>query len=340
VINLRWNESEPDRPDSSARGGFEQQLHDVSMNLGRQSERVRDLETARLFYETAIRAQPESAAAWYNYGDVLLAMDRFEEAVPALSRAVELAPNTALYRYDLGLAYYQLGQYQNARRQLAPVVLEDPNLIRASSELIPSAMINLALTEDRLRAPLRGAGILRPALKHATKVIYNLGRLYLRGGKPNAAIPFFEACVALHPEDEPSVHGLGSALLDVGRHADAIPHLQRATRLDPACENARYDLGVCYAALKKHRSARTCFRKTLQLKPGHFWSYYGLACLDALENRPAAAFRNLEKSVACGFNQPNHIRRDADLKSLRVDPRWKRVLKSVPGRAEGGKDEG
>ncbi|MDZ4199023.1 MAG: tetratricopeptide repeat protein, partial [Kiritimatiellia bacterium] len=235
----------------------------------------------------------------------------------------------ALYRYDLGLAYARLGQHQKARRALASVVLEDPHLVRASSHLIPSAMVQLALTEGRLGSPLRGAGILQPALKPSIQVIYHLGRLSLQGDDPKTAIPLFEACVALQPEDEPSVHGLGTALLSAGRHAEALPHLRRAVRLDPACENAHYDLGVCFAALQKHRTARSCFKKALRLNPRHEGCHYGLACLDALENRPDAAFRNLEKSIAFGFGKPEYIRRDTDFRSLQKDRRWKPLLTGI-----------
>ncbi len=66
-----------------------------------RAERSGALPLALDLYEAAVRHKPNSALAWYNLGDALLALKRFEEAVIALRKAVELSPKTTLFHYDL-----------------------------------------------------------------------------------------------------------------------------------------------------------------------------------------------------------------------------------------------
>jgi tetratricopeptide (TPR) repeat protein len=75
-------------------GGVILELHDFLLDLGVQAERHRELQSARELYANAVSAQPDSALAWYNCGDVLLALKRYEEAIPPLSKAVELSSRT------------------------------------------------------------------------------------------------------------------------------------------------------------------------------------------------------------------------------------------------------
>ena len=56
------------------------------------------------------------------------------------------------------------------------------------------------------------------------------------------------------------------------------------------------------------------------------------SCLDALEQKPAAAFRNLYKSIECGFKDVDCLRRDSDFQNIHGDPRWKVVIACVSSR--------
>jgi hypothetical protein len=51
--------------------------------------------------------------------------------------------------------------------------------------------------------------------------------------------------------------------------------------------------------------------------------------LDALERKRDAAFQNLEKAMAVGFQDLSYLRRDTDLRGLRQDARWKPMLKRL-----------
>ena len=231
--------------------------------------------------------------------------------------------------YDLGLALFNLNRHQEASQECAGIVANDPELKRASSVLGLAALTNLALTQDSLGRSDEASQTLRPALKTAIGILYNLGRFSLRAKRAVEAINFLQAAALLAPDSEDIVHGVGHALLDLKRESEAVPFLVKSTKLNPCCTDAWYDLGLSLSRLRQRKKARLCFIKTLRLDPKHAAAYYDLACLDALERKRTAAFQNLEKAVAFGFQDIRHLRRDADLRSLRRDTRWKPILAKI-----------
>jgi Flp pilus assembly protein TadD len=208
-------------------------------------------------------------------------------------------------------------------------------LVRASSDLVVQSLTNLALSQDCMGKPEDGANALAPALRKAINILYNLGFLNLRAERPAEAVAPLQAAAILAPDSEDIVHGLGHALMELKRESEAAPVLLRATKLNPRCTYAWYDLGVTLARLNQRKKARACFLKAIRLDPKYAWAYYDLACLDALEDKPKAAFDNLENAVARGFRDVKHLRRDADFRSLRKDARWKAIVKRITDLAKG-----
>lgn len=53
---------------------------------------------------------------------------------------------------------------------------------------------------------------------------------------------------------------------------------------------------------------------------------YNAACVTALAGDKETAFQLLNKVIAAGFRNTDHLKRDSDLKSLHDDPRWTKVV--------------
>jgi len=65
------------------------------------------------------------------------------------------------------------------------------------------------------------------------------------------------------------------------------------------------------------------------LNPKFAWAHYDLACLDVLEGKPGAAFRNLNRAIDCGFKDASYLLQDSDFQSIREDSRWKMILDRI-----------
>lgn len=68
-------------------------------------------------YAQAFVADPESSAAWNNYGNVLRECGQPARAIPFLQHAIVLDPNSATAQFNLAVAYLQMGNYQDGWRQ-------------------------------------------------------------------------------------------------------------------------------------------------------------------------------------------------------------------------------
>jgi hypothetical protein len=67
-------------------------------------------------------------------------------------------------------------------------------------------------------------------------------------------------------------------------------------------------------------------RQMVQEAPFYPHSYYNLACLMAIKGQTNEAFAFLDDAIAKGYNNPEHLRNDADLAALRADERFAKVI--------------
>jgi len=70
-------------------------------------------------------------------------------------------------------------------------------------------------------------------------------------------------------------------------------------------------------------------RRLVRLQPDRPIPWYNLACSYALLGMAELAFAALQRAVDNGYHWLDHLARDPDLKSLRRDPRFARLLRRV-----------
>ena len=68
-------------------------------------------------------------------------------------------------------------------------------------------------------------------------------------------------------------------------------------------------------------------QQLVRLRPDRPIPWYNLACSYAVLGMVDLAFEALERSLRLGYHHLHHLRRDPDLKSLRHDPRFARLLR-------------
>ena len=287
------------------------------------------MQTALENRKKTVAEKPDCALAWHRYGEALLVLNRPEEAVPALRQAAALSPDTLLFHHDLGLALADLNQIPAAKAEFASIVATDPQLKCAGSSLMLAAITNLALSQEKLGERDEAIQTLLPALDTAVGILFNLGFLHFRARRFDTALPYAHAAYVLKPNNEDVVHQYGAILSELKRFGEAINILKQATELNPFCCGAWYDLGLAYARQNKRKQARVYFLKARQVEPRNPWPHYDLACLDALDGKRDAAFRNLWKAVERGFRDVGYLRRDKDFRCLRRVARWKELIATI-----------
>jgi spermidine synthase len=139
---------------------------------------------------------------------------------------------------------------------------------------------------------------------------HQLGMLYLRGNKPERAIPYLERAVlydsdqslyhlalatayrnnnqfkdavtqyqmalTLKPQDQRIMGAMGATLISLGLGSDAAVVLGKATEIDPADHRLYYQLGRAYLLLQDSEEARRAFGRAIVLEPGDADAYVGM----------------------------------------------------------------
>jgi Ca-activated chloride channel family protein len=91
----------------------------VMMNVGSSHYQLDDLEAAARSFEAAGAAGDDSlrAQAWYDLGNVAYRQNRFEEAIDAYHRSLDLDPDDADAKFNLEVAHTALVRQQQQQQQ-------------------------------------------------------------------------------------------------------------------------------------------------------------------------------------------------------------------------------
>ena len=124
-------------------GGPAEGLHDLYFDSGFVAERTGDLKLAVGLYEQAIHSQPDSALAWYNYGDALLALNRPEEAVAALRATLRKAIRRLVV--DFSSSMNRITRETNTSMSPRSIAQEPPEAVGTDSITRPMWSCAIAL---------------------------------------------------------------------------------------------------------------------------------------------------------------------------------------------------
>ena len=120
------------------------------------------------------------------------------------------------------------------------------------------------------------------------------------------------------------------ALQGAARWEEAAVAWREITKSDPENGAAWFYLGYCLHAAGRLEEAIEMHQKAASFDDYHGIALYNLGCALALTDRPDAAFDALSRSQAAGFRLRGHADEDADLESLRGDPRFTALLDREP----------
>ena len=162
---------------------------------------------ARENFERATKLQasyPDTVAnAWNNLGLLATREGRTAEAIPYFQEALRLYPDHLIALENLGNAYRQEKNWDEARQTLERAVAVGPQDPEANYSL---GMVFAQLNDnDQAYEYLQRALKARPGYPEA---LNNLGVLYLRTGRRDEAVASFEECIRVAPAFDQSYMNL------------------------------------------------------------------------------------------------------------------------------------
>ncbi len=176
----------------------------------------------------SLEINPTQHASAVLLGKSQMAMGQPQKAIEAYNLARRLQPDLPLIVFNLGNAYRDLGDVEQAIRNYREVLAGDPGFIPARN--------NLGVELLRRQEPDAAAEVLcatEAAESSDLNINFNCGLAQSRLGHFDLAIESFRRATTIDPGHAPSWRGLTIALLDSGRRDEAEATLGRARKLEP-----------------------------------------------------------------------------------------------------------
>jgi len=174
----------------------------------------------------------------------------WQNSITLLQHTLEVTPENFLVhddhgvsvlRTNLGTAFLDQGQYEEAVTQYSEALRLDPNLAKAHNNL-GNAFLAQGKYEEAVNQ-YNEALRLNPDLAEAH---HNLADIYLRQGKYDEAIRQYGETLRLDPNVVEAHYNLGSVLFLQGQYQQAANQYNEVLRLDPNLAEAHYNLGEAY----------------------------------------------------------------------------------------------
>ena len=166
-------------------------------------------------FDKALDLGADRVEAYANAGMARLRLDRAEESIPYLERAVQRKPAEPFYHFELGNAYRALKLYDNAMEQYRLTLKYDARHHQAQNN-IGVILWNLHALELAVKEFHKALAI----RENVAEVHANLGNVYLVMGAYEKSISHLQRVLVLQPQNTGALNLLHAAkrLKDIDLH--------------------------------------------------------------------------------------------------------------------------
>jgi tetratricopeptide (TPR) repeat protein len=314
-----------------------------------ESDPVKPAESIRTLFaylgkeSAALRIDSSRLAVWACSGNVSAALPFLMDAEPAGIRAAVIlygTGNAATLRKELPVFWVLAGRD-------SPSLIEGQRMLwtRAVREGAPWTMINapdLPHAFDAIEDTSHSRQIVRDIVEFLVAGLAPAGpppppaplprraTAYMYANEPDKAAALYGEILAADPNDREAQRFLGLALMRQGKTSEAVEVLRRAVELGNDGPAIRRALGEALLHAGKPAEAAEHLKKAVDLGANAPPLIYNLACAYALSGRKDDAFARLTDVAGTGWLTRGQIEGDADLASLRSDPRFGALLAKLP----------
>jgi tetratricopeptide (TPR) repeat protein len=225
-------------------------------------------EEALAIFEEVTARDPRYADAYLLAGYSNINLKRPKKAIDDLSIAARLAPNDAITRYNLGIAYNDDEQLDNATKAFQK-----------------------ALDLD--------AGYAEPH--------YGIGVIFGKRGNYVEAIAACKQALKMRPNFVPALLALGNAYVKYGKLYDALDSFEKAVALDPNLAEGYKGLGDTYTGLNDYPKAVEAYKKALHRNPDYSEAHYGLGLAYLYSDNREGALEQYKRLVTLDTKLTNEL---------------------------------
>jgi tetratricopeptide (TPR) repeat protein len=214
-----------------------------------------------------IQIAPDRPAGYYCRGLAYFYLGNRQEAFTDFNRAIEIAPNDPNAYYERGYAYYLANEPQKAINDLSRAI-----------DLAPNASASL---------------------------YFMRGNLY-EMSEPQKAVADFNRAIELDPDNIQFYEARGGARYKAGEYEGAVNDFTRVIQAQPTNWFAYTDRGWAFVSTEKYQQALDDFNRAIELFPkevyevrgeGYGRTYYGRGLTRFKLGQTAKAIKDLQTAV-------------------------------------------
>lgn len=252
-----------------------------------------DLEGAKEGFRSLLALNENDYNALASLGNVCRALEQFEEAIPFLSKAIEIDQSEAGMYMARAICHYFT---ENPTEAIADID-EAERKGGFENEL---SLYYRGLAEDSAGEHLRALETLTIAINkfHSTETNYLMNAradINLRSGNYDDAIDDCVKSLRIEPENTGTLLIRGTAHRLKEEYEEAIQDFEKAIELEPDQLNALIKRGECYQQLHQVEAAISDYSTYIEKAPRSFEGYYWKSKLLSSLGRHQQAIDDLSK---------------------------------------------
>jgi tetratricopeptide (TPR) repeat protein len=224
---------------------------------------VKRFEGAVARFDKLLNQQPEHHEAWTQRGFALYELGSHEEAIASFERSLQIKPKVSLSWHGKGIAQAKLGRYEQAIISFSKAIKYDPE---------------------------------------NAKIWYNQGHAYSCLYRYKEAIASFDKAIEFKPDNYRAWYSRAVSLASLRRYEDAFNSLDTTLAIKRSCYYAWNYRGLVLTKLNRHEEAIASFDKSLGYKSDNPNAWYGKASSYALRQDVEMAVKNLHRAIILSPN--------------------------------------
>ena len=210
------------------------------------AEQGRNAEAISHYYKALRTKSKYWPGIYLNLGVALMEVDKIDESIDNLSKAIQIKPDFAEAHNNMGIALERQGNFTEAVRHYREALRIKPDCGEAHN---------------------------------------NIGVALEKQGNFSEAIGHYLKALQISSKYASAHSNLGNALAHQGNYLDAIFHYNEALQINPNYPEAYYNLGRLYANKGKTEAAIMFYKKAMQLNPNIADVLYNLSWIYATNEK-------------------------------------------------------
>ena len=203
--------------------------------LALQNHKKNNLKVAKNYYNETLRMNLNHVDAHNNLGIIFFNLGEYQKAMSCFKKAIQIQPNYVAAYYNLGNVHKETAEHQKAINCYEKAIQINPEYVDAHN---------------------------------------NLGIIFFKLGEYHKSVSCYEKAIRINPNNVGVHNNLGNTLKELGEHQKAINCYEKAVKINPNHVGAHNNLGNILKKLGEHQKAINCYEKVFQIEPDNLTSHW------------------------------------------------------------------